>query len=140
MYSAKSVLIFIFSALFLIACNRAENPTATINGSSSAANTTAQTAQVDEKLIAARKIYDESCIKCHKADGTGGAVDIEGKKYKAPNFTSERQKKESDAEYLDIIENGETGEGMPAFKGKISDENIKNLVKYIRNEFQKASN
>jgi len=41
----------------------------------------------------------------------------------------------SDDKLYNYIANGEEGE-MPAFKDKLSDAEIKDLVKYIRREFQ----
>lgn len=138
----KIGLILTFFAAFIFACSRTENSgNAVAVGNQAAANvpaadTPAQPSIAGDEMASARKIYSETCVRCHKADGTGGITNIEGKKIKAPNFTSERQKGESDSEYLEIIENGEADEGMPAYKGEISDDDIKNLVKYIRREFQ----
>ncbi len=43
----------------------------------------------------------------------------------------------TDAKYIDYIENGIPDEGMPAFKGKLTDGEIKDVVIYIRKELQK---
>ena len=45
-------------------------------------------------------------------------------------------KKEEYSEWIEVIEHGEKDEGMPAFGDKLNDEDIKNLVKFIRREFQ----
>ena len=139
----KTCLVLSAIALFIFACSDNKpansNSTNTANTNKPAANTPANTqptAPADE-LAAARKIYSEKCERCHKPDGTGGEVDIEGKKIKAANFTTDRMKKEPDAEFIEIIENGEKDEGMPAFNGKLTDEEIKSLVKLIRKDFQK---
>src|SRR5689334_1679623 len=129
--------------LLIFACsgNQAANQNSTNRAAAdtnSAANTakTSPTAAPDE-LASAKKIYLDKCVRCHKEDGSGGETNIEGTKIKAPNFTSDRLKKEPDSEYIETIENGAKEDGMPAFKGKISDDDIKNLVKLIRTEFQK---
>jgi mono/diheme cytochrome c family protein len=138
----KTGLILTFFAAFVFACSQTENSgNAVAVGNQTAANlpisnASAQPSTAGDELASARKIYTETCVRCHKADGTGGVTDIEGRKIKAPNFTSEKQKGEPDSEYIEVIENGETHDGMPAFKGKIGDDDIKNLVKYIRREFQ----
>lgn len=128
-------------ALFIFACADNKTTNTTTNFNQPAANTNkptnAQPTAPADELAAAKKIYSEKCERCHKPDGTGGEVDIEGKKIKAANFTSEKLKKEPDSEFIEVIENGETGEGMPAFKGKLTDEEIKSLVKLIRRDFQK---
>ncbi|HVE55238.1 MAG TPA: cytochrome c [Pyrinomonadaceae bacterium] len=139
----KFCLVLSVIALFVFACSENKpansNTTATTNKPAANANTTATTqptAAVDE-LASAKKIYSEKCVKCHKEDGTGGVTEIDGTKIKAPNFTSDRLKKEVDSEFIETIEKGATDDGMPAFKGKISDQDIKDLVKLIRRDFQK---
>ena len=127
-------------ALFIFACTDTK-PANTSSNNTSVSNvnkavTPQATAPADE-LAATKKIYSEKCERCHKPDGTGGETDIEGKKIKAPNFTSDRMKKEIDEDFIETIENGEKDEGMPSFKGKLTDEEIKNLVKLIRRDFQK---
>jgi mono/diheme cytochrome c family protein len=99
-------------------------------------NVNSPAATPPDELASAREIYSAKCINCHKEDGTGGITDIEGKKIKAPNFKSERMRKDSDEDWIKVIENGEKEDGMPAFKGLISDTDIKNLVKLIRRDFQ----
>ncbi len=95
------------------------------------------TPETIDDLASARKIYSEKCANCHKENGSGGLTVLnDGTKIKAPNFTSERLKKDADDDWIEAIEHGAKEDGMPAFKGKITDDDIKNLVKYIRREFQ----
>ncbi|MBA3631491.1 MAG: cytochrome c [Acidobacteria bacterium] len=134
----KTGLILTAFALFIFACT--ENKTAninTINNSNTVivANNTQPAATIDE-LASAKNIFMKTCVKCHKEDGTGGVTVFEDTTIKAPNFTSDKMKNEDDAEFIETIENGEKEDGMPAFKGKLSEEEIKNLVKFIRREFQ----
>jgi mono/diheme cytochrome c family protein len=131
-------------ALFLFACSGASstntsgtNAAKTNSGTNSAPTNAQPTAPATDEFAAVKKIYSEKCVRCHKEDGTGGETEIDGTKIKAPNFTSDRMKKEPDSELIETIEKGATDDGMPAFKGKISDDEIKGLVKYIRKEFQK---
>ena len=138
----KLCLVISAIALFIFACseNKPTNTT-TANVNKPAANTntptnTQPTAAIDE-LASAKKIYTEKCERCHKADGTGGVVDIEGTKIKAANLTKENLKKDPDSDLIETIEKGDKEEGMPAFKGKLSDEEIKSLVKLIRRDFLK---
>jgi mono/diheme cytochrome c family protein len=133
---------FVLSAvlLFIIACNQTQttntnpaNNTAVVTNSN---NSIATPEMAADELASARKIYSQICINCHKEGGTGGESVIDGKKIKAPNFTTDRMKKEPDAEFIEIIENGELGDGMPAFKNRLSNDDIKNLVRLIRKDFQ----
>ncbi len=125
--------------LFIIACNQTKTTNTNLTNNTTVAApanvTVAQTAASDE-LASARKIYATQCSKCHKEDGTGGASIIDGKKIKAPNLTTDKQKTNPDSDYIETIENGAKEDGMPAYKGKISDDDIKNLVKLIRKDFQ----
>ena len=131
----KIGLILTAAALFAAACGQNavvnQNTVAVINQNTVAAPPVA----VDE-LAAAHKNYTELCIKCHKEGGIGGISDIDGKRIKAPNLTSERMKKDDDADWIDSITNGIADEGMPAFKDKLNDGEIKDLVKLIRRDFQ----
>lgn len=134
----KIGLILTAFALFIFACT--ENKTANTNTTSNSntviiANNGQPAAGMDE-LASAKNIFIKTCVKCHKEDGTGGVTVFEDTTIKAPNFTSDKMKNEDDAEFIKTIENGEKEDGMPAFKGKLSDEEIKNLVKFIRREFQ----
>ena len=141
----KACLCLSAIGLFIFACsgnqtantNSTNRTTANANapGNSAPVGTT-PTAAPDE-LASAKKIYSDKCVRCHKEDGTGGQTDIDGKKIKAPNFAAEKLKKDPDSEFIEAIEKGFPEDGMPAFKGKISDDDIKNLVKLIRKEFQK---
>ena len=67
----------------------------------------------------------QKCAACHGTDGKGK---VKG----APDFTNaEWQKKESNDELITQILNGEPPK-MPAYKGKLSDTEIKALVGHIR--------
>lgn len=137
----KLGLILLAVAIFAFACSQSNTPNNSVNTANNSiaavnANQPQPAATVDE-LAAARKHYSEICIKCHKEGGLGGASEIDGKKIKAPNFTSERMIKDDDADWIKSIQNGIPDEGMPAFKEKLSDQEIKDLVKMIRKDFQK---
>ena len=73
-------------------------------------------------------VYKAKCAGCHSADGSGSSP--AGKAMKARDFCSEDVKKESDAELVDIVLKGKNK--MPAFQGKISDADVKDLVAYTR--------
>lgn len=138
----KTALIFAAFALFLFACSSAttvntntKSNANTVSGNST--STAEATPATQDDLASAKKTYSEKCVKCHKEDGKGGETVFEdGTKIKAPNLTSDRQKSKPDSDYVEVIEKGAKEDGMPAFKGKISDDEIKNLVKYIRRDIQ----
>lgn len=137
----KTFLILTTVALFIFAC--AENTNNTNNADANAANSQKNTsanaspAPTLNEVVSGGKIYKEECARCHKDDGTGGEVVIEGKKLKPDNLAGEHAKKDSDEDFIEHITEGIPDEGMPAFKNTLSEAQIKEVVKYIRTELQK---
>lgn len=77
----------------------------------------------------AAALFDAKCSMCHGKDGRGTKF---GKERGAPDFTdSEWQKSHTDAQINDAITNGR-GKSMPAWKGKLSAEEITALVARVR--------
>ena len=60
----------------------------------------------------------------------GDANTPAGKNFKVPSFSSDAVLKESDADMLTIAKNGKGK--MPAWHDKLSDEQLKDLVGFIR--------
>jgi cytochrome c6 len=73
-------------------------------------------------------LYKSKCAACHGADGTGNTA--VGKSMKIRDSHSPDVQKETDAQLTEMISSGKGA--MPAYKGKITDEQIKQLVAYIR--------
>ena len=137
----KTGLISLAILFFIVSCNQTQttntNPASNTAVATNANNNSTTTSEVaTDELASARKIYSQVCVNCHKEGGIGGESVIDGKKIKAPNFTTDRMKNEPDTEFIEVIENGEKEDGMPAFKNRLSNDEIKNLVKMIRKEFQ----
>jgi cytochrome c6 len=78
-------------------------------------------------------LYKTKCAVCHAADGSGSGST--GKALGVPDLRSGEVQKQTDAQLNDSIANGK-GTKMPAYKGKLTDDQIKGLVAYIR-EFGK---
>src|SRR5579863_2258111 len=76
----------------------------------------------------AASVYKAKCAACHGEDGKGTTA--AGVKLGAHDFTSPDVQKQTDAQLVDIVTNGKNK--MPAYKGKIPDDQIKGLVAYIR--------
>ena len=64
---------------------------------------------------------------CHGADGTGDTP--AGKSTKVRSFSSADVKKMSDDDLIKVTTNGHNK--MPAYKGKLTDAQIKDVVAYI---------
>ena len=75
-----------------------------------------------------KKIFKNECQKCHGRDGKGSK---RGKKLGAPDFTDvEWQASVTDEQLIASITDGK--KKMPKQGGKLSPEEIKAMVKYVR--------
>lgn len=72
--------------------------------------------------------FKAKCAMCHGADGTGSTAT--GKALKVRDLGSADVQGQTDAQLNDIVTNGKGK--MPAYKGKVTDEQIKELVAFIR--------
>jgi cytochrome c6 len=72
--------------------------------------------------------YKAKCAMCHAADGSGDTST--GKAMKVGDLRSPEVQKQTDAQLTDIITSGKGK--MPAYKGKLTDAQIKELVGTIR--------
>jgi mono/diheme cytochrome c family protein len=72
--------------------------------------------------------YASKCQMCHGADGAGATP--AGKAMKAPSFLAPAIVKQSDADLIAATKNGKGK--MPAYAGKLTDPQIKEVVAHIR--------
>jgi mono/diheme cytochrome c family protein/uncharacterized membrane protein len=92
-------------------------------GSASRPETATGTQQV-------RELFRQNCLKCHGVDGTGSQAS--GSQSKVPNFTdSSWQAGRTDAQLLASILDGK-GRQMPSFRGKISEDQVRDLAAHVR--------
>lgn len=76
-------------------------------------------------------IFAKRCAKCH-------GKDLKGKEDGGPDLTRSETQSRSDKKLFDIISNGvkaesEEEEDMPAFKGKLTEDEINAAIRYIKN-------
>jgi mono/diheme cytochrome c family protein len=76
----------------------------------------------------AAAVFKAKCAVCHGQDATGNVP--MGKTLKVPDLHSAEVQKQTDAQLTDSITNGKGK--MPAYKGKLTEEQIKQLVAYTR--------
>lgn len=76
----------------------------------------------------AASVYKTKCSGCHGPDGKADTP--VAKKLGARDFASPEVQKETDEQLIEIVTNGKNK--MPAYKGKLPDDQIKGLVAYIR--------
>ena len=135
MKSVKLLMLIGATTLFFVACSDS-TPTSQKTEPIPATDQ-APTANIGE-LASVKQIYKENCAECHKENGTGGPINLNGRDIRVPDLTSAKVKRLPDEAYLRYIRNGDEEEGMPAFKDKLSGEEMVALVKFIRTEIQAA--
>jgi len=132
----KTSLVVIAAVAFYAACNGTQTANNNANTGARPAATASSTpapAATPDELASAAADYSQFCIKCHKADGSGGVVELDkGETMKVPNLR-EHGRKDPDEHLARQIREG--GDEMPPFKKRLDDQRINNLVRYIRREF-----
>jgi len=122
------VAIAAVATLFFIACDKTSNPSNS-NGATPTASAT------PDAFAAIRGTYEKDCKECHGATGTGGPVKLtDGTKLKVPSLREGHALRHPDSDFVKQIEKG--GDGMPAFKDKLSAQQITEMIAFIRKEFQ----
>lgn len=125
----------------LAACGSGAPANQTVNTSNANANaaaraTPAAATPTPDPLASARADFKQFCVRCHKEDGTGGTAELdEGQKIKVPNFREGHGAKHTVEQMAKKITNGDTDEGMPAFKNRLDPERINALARFISQEF-----
>ena len=144
MKSLKSGLVVSLAVLLSAACTVTETTNTNVNRNSStpvaatpananAASTNSNTAGSATTIDAVALFNNDTapkCASCHQADGKGVAAMKKSMK-DLPDFTNAAwQAKATDAEMIETIKNGH--KPMPAYKDKLTDDQIKALVAYVR--------
>ena len=132
MKSIRLTLLCALVALLTFACTEATPPT-NLTTTPAATASPAATATPDE-FAAARANYKKNCESCHGEKAEGGIVKVDNKKLKVPSLKTGHAIHHPDADLAKKITAG--GDGMPAFKDKLKQEEIQELVRLIRKEFQ----
>ena len=127
-----TVLACVALSLVIIACT--ENAPATNSARPTAAASPATAASPVDEFATARANYQKHCEGCHGETGEGGLVKVENKRIKVPSLKADHALKHTDEQITKMITNGE--EEMPAFKDKMSTQEISDMVRYVRKHFQ----
>lgn len=139
----KLVLLVAAVTLFAIACNDTTTTTTNQNSNTATVTTTpaaspATSAQPSatpaDEFASIRPIYAAECARCHGITGEGGTVEILKKKLKVPSLKTGHALNHNEEQLAKQISDG--GDGMPAYKDKLKQEEINTLVSLIRKEFQ----
>jgi len=128
----RHLIVFVAVASFFstVACTN-QTQTSPPANTGSVANTTA----TPDPLAAVRATFERDCKECHGQNGEGGAVKLaDGTRLKVPTLRDGRALRHSDADFEKQITKG--GDGMPAFADKLKPQEINDLIKFIRRDFQ----
>ena len=88
----------------------------------------AMTGGVTRGQSAGETLFKSKCMMCHGPDGKGEVP--MGKKLNVPSLVSSDVQKQSDAQLTDAVTKGKNK--MPAYDGKLTKEQIGQLVAYVR--------
>jgi len=82
-------------------------------------------------VAAAKKVFEERCAKCHGLTGKGDGPKAKTLKKKPRDYTDKAEmSKLTDAKLKEEILDGK--KPMPAFRGKIDEKMVDDLVAYVR--------
>jgi mono/diheme cytochrome c family protein len=121
-------------ALAAVACTETVTTTNTNTARTSASPAAPAAAATPDPLAGARANFTKNCEPCHGPNGEGGLVKVDNKQIKVPSLKSDHAIKHTDDQIAKMITNGE--EAMPAFKDKMSQQEIADMVKFVRANFQ----
>ena len=130
----KLFLVLTALAIFVIACSQTTttaNKSNTATNTNSVAATPAPATPVDEVAMAAN-LYTTNCMTCHRDSGKGGKVTVDGKSLNPSDLTADKMKTKSDEKLYQYVSDGSPDDGMPSFKGKLTADQIKAVIKHVR--------
>lgn len=130
MRTAKSVSILIATILCALACNEASTDTTAPVSSP----IVVRPPTTPDLLASARINFQKNCADCHGGKGEGGLKEVEGKRFKVPSLREGHALNHTDEKFLVQISEGD--DEMPAFKDKLTAEEINDLIRFIRKDFQ----
>jgi mono/diheme cytochrome c family protein len=78
------------------------------------------------------EIYRLYCLNCHGARGRGDGPVAESLTPRPADLTTVIVQKKSEKDLLQIIREGKPGTSMPSWKGELSDQNIYDVLVFLR--------
>ena len=86
-----------------------------------------------ESISSGKHIFGFYCVVCHGRDGQNTGIPfVGGMSPPIPSLASAEVQRYSDGQLKWIIENGLSPSGMPASRGTLSDDDMWNIVTYLR--------
>ena len=131
----RLALLVVASSLFAVACAKPNTGTTNQTRPTGAGSPATPANGLTDEFATARANFKKHCSVCHGETGSGGPVKLDdGTKLKVPSLREGHALHHKDEEFVKQITNG--GDGMPKFGDKLSREEIFDLVRFIRKEFQ----
>ena len=128
----RQAILLNIAMTVVIGAARSKSPGPPTNNST--ANNQVSNATPDP-FAATRGVFVKNCQNCHGPTGAGGPVKLEdGTKLKVPSLRQGHALRHPDSDFVKQISKG--GDGMPAFKDKLTPQQVDELVRFIRSEFQ----
>jgi mono/diheme cytochrome c family protein len=90
----------------------------------------AQTIRGDSK--AGQGVYERQCLRCHGANLDGNGPDSQDLIVRPADLRSQISRSKTDWELLVAISNGVLFSPMHSFRGKLTDEQMLDVLSYIR--------
>ncbi|ALA60321.1 c-type cytochrome [Nitrospira moscoviensis] len=81
---------------------------------------------------AGQQIYQQHCLRCHGSKLDGNGPDSNDLIVRPANLTSPASRSKSDWELLVTISNGALFTPMHSFRGKLNDQQMLDVLSYIR--------
>lgn len=82
-------------------------------------------------LANGKKVYADKCLRCHGAGGKGDGPRAETLEKKPADYTDKKKMSQfTDVQLKQVILEGK--QPMPAYKGKVSDKELEDVLAYVR--------
>jgi mono/diheme cytochrome c family protein len=94
-------------------------------------------APTQESIARGRELFQQNCIACHGVDGRGDGPNAADLNPKPTDFRL-HMPLHTDPQFYAFIHDGYPGTAMPAWGDTFSEEDIWNLVNFLRSEFGDA--
>ena len=89
-------------------------------------------AATEDSIARGSEVYAASCVACHGDTGLGDGPAAKALDPPPANLHEDHVQVLTDGAMFSIIHNGIEGAGMPAFEGAIEEDDIWNIVNFIR--------
>jgi len=92
------------------------------------------TTGLNEQQLRGNKLFQQNCAFCHGADATGKNWIGSFMEPHARDLTNDEITKRQEQQLLQLIRNGLSNTSMPAWKHVLNDEQIKDVIHYLKRQ------